>query len=161
MKLKTITGLVACIMTLSAGCTPKPDMSGRENARLLYDASVKLIHVYLASIANTPDSAAVATINNNFVEAVAKLNFKYPANTDLHMTEMENEILAKMTARFAGLSAKRLKDLKGHPNGMQADSLRNDSLKNATTKEKSVKPSSRKPTAGQPASRSENSQTED
>ena len=157
MKLKTITGLVACIMTLSAGCTPKPDMSGRENARLLYDASVKLIHVYLDSIANTPDSAAVATINNNFVEAVAKLNFKYPANTDLHMTEMENEILAKMTARFAGLSAKRLKDLKGHPNGMQADSL----LKNATTKEKSVKPSSRKPTAGQPASRSENSQTED
>lgn len=116
----------ACLLVFTGACSRNVDNSGRENARLLYDESVRLIHVYLDSIVNTRDSTEVALLNNNFVESVARLNFRYPANTDLHLTELENEILAKMTARFAGLGKKRLRELKGHP--ATPDPIRKDSV---------------------------------
>lgn len=143
--------LAVMIMAAGSSCERKPDTSGRENAKLLYSQSVNLIHLYLDSVTNCRDSAAVAELNDNFVESVARLNFRFPPNTDLHLTENENEILAKMTSRFAGLSRLRLKKLAGHP----ADSLRRDSSKMTTkTNVKKVIPSP-------PASRNVNSQNED
>lgn len=87
-------------LVISTSCRrPVPD-SHREDAVDLYSKSVKLIRQYIDSLSNAVDSAEVIRINNRFEHDLTALNFKYPSETCLEISEGENDTLTNLTERL-------------------------------------------------------------
>lgn len=92
------------IIALSFGsCVRKESHSLRDEAIALYNDSRQLTETYIDSIENAGDSATLLGIASRFEEKLAKVNFHYPANTDLEITEDENDTLSTLTTRYVFL----------------------------------------------------------
>lgn len=72
------------------------------------------------------DSATVLRLSEGFEEALTHLNFEYPADADIDMSEGENDTLANMNLRFAHLRDSLLYRI-AHPLVLAADSIAADS----------------------------------
>lgn len=110
------------------GCSKSTKSHARPEAKQLYKESVALAKIYIDSIKHAPDSAHVELLRTNYDNAITKLNYKYPPNTYLSISESENEGLARMTGNIIATVHNRLRGLKGHP-GLPPDSVAADSTK--------------------------------
>lgn len=102
--------LIAAII-LSAGCNSHKKTDYRPQARELYKESVALAKLYIDSIDNAPDSARLHHMMTHYDEKVMKLNYSYPPDTYLHMSESENEVLSRLTAHIVKSYNMRLEKL--------------------------------------------------
>lgn len=68
------------------------DETGDDSDRL-YHETVRLAHIYADSIRNAPDSAAAMGAFAHFQEKLDTLNFSVKADTDLLLTEGENDTI--------------------------------------------------------------------
>lgn len=102
-RLLYLSGAVACLCTALGGCSGKNEDTRGAQARSLYEKSLTLVRSYSDSMARAKDSAAVERLSEAYDEAVTKLNFNYPADTDPDMSEGENDTLARLTLRFVSL----------------------------------------------------------
>lgn len=89
----------ACLIML-ASCHVEQNDSGKGMAHQLFAKSVSLVKVYTDSIGSVNDSASFNRMREDFDEKMAKINFQFPPDTDLNMTEEENDSLIKMLDRL-------------------------------------------------------------
>lgn len=59
-----------------------------------------MIDVYIDSIIQAPDSSALQQIFSNFNTKITTLNYEFPSDTDLELTEEENDSLIRMHKRL-------------------------------------------------------------
>lgn len=111
--MKTMGYIPAVIVAagLLAGCSAPGDNENEREAGDLFRESYALIKSYTDSLAKAPDSAAVASLSEHFENKITRLNFKYRADTDLEMTEQENDTLAVMLERYVIARDSRLEKL--------------------------------------------------
>lgn len=98
----------------------------RSEAMELYSKSVRLLKVYTDSIANATDSASLLDLQERFTSALTTLNFKYPSETCLEISEGENDTLTNLTERIIFLKDSLLFRY-AHPIE-ETDSLASDSI---------------------------------
>lgn len=105
------TILMAGMMLCASACGNSD--KGRNNAMALqlFSKSVNLIKGYTDSIRQTNDSASLRRLSNEFNERIAKVNFEFPADTDLDLTEQENDSLIKMIDKLVELIRQKEKTL--------------------------------------------------
>lgn len=127
-----VSGLT--VLSVFWSCSNSDDNSLRPQARDLYEKSVALNHKYTDSLLSAGDSAAILRLAAEYEKQLTHLNFEYPADTDLHMSEGENDTLMSITLRFAALRDSLLK----HAGNQLPDSLQTatDSVGEAATKPK-------------------------
>lgn len=123
-------------LLLFSGCQKPVDNTRRLNAADLYQKSVMLIKLYSDSFSNASDSATLLELNDRFSSALTSLNFKYPSETCLEISEGENDTLTNLTEKIISIRDSLLY-LYAHP--IVPDSLSTDSLQVAEIKD-SVKP---------------------
>lgn len=117
-------------MTVTAGsCRNNSDNGQGDKARSLYEHSVRLIMKYTDSLDMAKDSASILRIDKNYDEALTKLNYDYPADTDLLISEGENDTLTNLTLKYVSLRDSLLYRL-AHPLVLRPDSLATDSAIN-------------------------------
>lgn len=80
-------------------------------AEQLFIKSVKLITAYTDSIGNTTDSTAFNRMRNEFDEKLAKVNFQFPPDTDLSLTEEENDSLVRLLEKLRNVIIEKDKNL--------------------------------------------------
>lgn len=98
-KQSCLIGLCICT-SLFTSCRNNDKRIDHTVADQLFAKSVKLIELYTDSIANASDSASFNRMVKDFDEKIAKVNFQFPANTDLQMTHDENDSIIHMLDRL-------------------------------------------------------------
>ncbi len=116
--------LIAGLFSFVA-CKKPMDNSKRIQASELYQKSVRLIRLYTDSFENAQDSATLLNLNERFTSSLTALNFKYPSETCLEISEGENDTLTNLTEKIISVRDSLLY-LYAHP--VISDSLSSDSI---------------------------------
>lgn len=112
-------------IAVSGGCKGDNKDTDHAMAAQLFGKSASLISLYTDSIRNAKDSAALKRMANDFDERLAKINFQFPADTDLHLTEQENDSLIKLLDTLVAVRKDREKFLDVE---LRRDSVAQDSV---------------------------------
>lgn len=95
-----------------------------KSARELYEKTIRLNARYTDSLRVAKDSATVERLSKSYEEALTRLNFEYPADTDLEMSEGENDTLVNINLRYVSLRDSLLYRF-AHPIVLVQDSTEN------------------------------------
>ncbi len=117
--------MMIMLIVAAASCKKVVTEGHREEARELYESSVKLISRFTDSVLNAKDSNLILSADKRFEHDLTALNFKYPNETCLEISEGENDTLTSMTERYVHIRDSVLFRL-SHPIE-QKDSLSNES----------------------------------
>lgn len=138
MKNKLIYILPLLTLCISAGCREDRHNSKRDQAVNLYYKSVNLIRLYTDSIGMAKDSATLLGMSDRFAKKMTDLNFQFPSETDLEISEGENDTLTNLTSKYVMLRDSLLYRF-AHPltqadsiAALAKDSLAKDSISAAT-----------------------------
>ncbi len=118
--LTVLTFLVSVSVMTSCGKTSENNLD--KEARDLFENSVRLIKSYSDSLKTARDTARIDELASRFDNRMTALNFKYPADTDLSLSEEENDSLIRLITGIAELKKKRLEEL-GRANLPSEDDL--------------------------------------
>lgn len=121
--------ITLCVLAsaLTCGCMRKSDKKDHAMAAQLYRKSLNIVKLYSDSIRNVTDSAHFTRMCEGFDESLAKLNYQFPANTDLQFTEEENDSMIRGISRLVELIREKRKKFGMSPNDSVAR-LAKDSL---------------------------------
>lgn len=111
---------------LLCACNGNRNHENNEAARQLFLKSKHLTEEYIDSIQHAVDSVAVSRMVENFNIKLTTVNYQFPADTDLDLTEEENDSLIRMFTRFGDTVEKRLKGFA--PKKESQDSIAKDSI---------------------------------
>ncbi len=118
---------LGCAMAIAAtGCETKEGDGREEAARTLYERSVSITCQYIDSLNGAHDSATVARITYNLDSELTQLNYSFPPDTHLEISEGENDTLSNLSGRFVQLRDSLLYRF-AHPLVLRPDSLASDS----------------------------------
>lgn len=123
-----LIGVVVVITTL-ASCRREENKSLADTSELLFQKSEQLIRVYIDSIKNAKDSLALYSIIKNFDGKITNLNYEFPPDADLAMSEEENDSLITLY--------KKLEAIKAHQDSIVMNKILTDSL-NTTEKDSTL-----------------------
>ena len=74
--------------------------NGEAMADQLFEKSANVIKGYTDSLANVADSATLRRLKDGLNEKMSKINFQFPADTDLKLSEEENDSLIRLIDRL-------------------------------------------------------------
>ncbi|MEE1022497.1 MAG: hypothetical protein U0L83_05145 [Muribaculaceae bacterium] len=128
--MKTLPFIALMCAIMLAACVQTTDQSKRADARRLYIRSAELAKLYGDSIQAAKDSATVNRLDSTYLAELTKLNLSVPPETDIWLTEGENDTLFMLTETYVEIRARRLG--KALPTA-RPDSFASDSTQAATT----------------------------
>ena len=99
----------AFILILASGCRKTSDSTTHIAAEQLFNKSLVLLRAYTDSMKSARDSAHVELLARAFDSKINAVNFEFPPDTDLRLTEEENDSLIKLSDRMVEARRKRLK----------------------------------------------------
>lgn len=95
--------LLSVFMIPASGCRKSDSKQDHAMAAQLFAKSVGTIRAYTDSLKAANDSASLRRLKEGINEKLAKINFQFPADTDLQMTEDENDSLISMIDRVVAI----------------------------------------------------------
>lgn len=121
--------LSICLFILSnimSGCSREKKQDTHIVASQLFHESMTLLKEYTDSLKIARDSAHVELLDRAFDSKINALNFDYLPETDLYLTEEENDSLIKMAEQLIIARKSRLKSF----SVVKKDTISGDSLVN-------------------------------
>ena len=117
-----IAGVIATIViSLLASCASDTSNVRHDDARRLFRESVRLLNSYCDSMRTASDSASIRRIEDECRDRLMRLNMDMPAETDMYLTEGENDTLYILTKNFVIIRNRQLK--KALPSTVGSDSI--------------------------------------
>ena len=111
---------------LLGSCKQKMTDTHREDAIELYRKSLAMMKLYIDSFYHAPDSTTLLEMEERFTHDLTALNFKYPSETCLEISEGENDTLTNLTEKMVSLRDSLLY-IYAHP-VVSVDSITLDSI---------------------------------
>lgn len=96
-KLAVILLSITALGAINFACTSSKENDRAEQTKSLYEKSCCLIREYTDSIASAGDSISVQRYLSNFEDRLTHLNYEYEPDTDIYMTESQNDTLLTLT----------------------------------------------------------------
>ncbi len=90
-------------------CKEKTDKNSHIHAAHLFEKSIVLLRAYTDSLSTARDSAHVESLARAYESKINAVNFEFPPETDLKLTQEENDSLIKLTDRLVAARRDRLK----------------------------------------------------
>lgn len=118
--------LAVSVSLVAIGCGNGKKAKDRTEAHELFDAVTTLTKSYTAKIAAAPDSADWAMLCEEFEDSLDKVNFSFPPDTDLMLTEGQNDTITSLLATYVRVRDERIHSLL-HP-VEPSDSIPTDSI---------------------------------
>lgn len=100
----------------------KTETIDKRETKKLFDGTLRLIKTYTDSISAAEDTTVVAELFRNFNHNLEKLNFEVAPDTDLTLSEQQNDSLYTKLTEFRSLYEKKIFDLV-YPDGEPTDSV--------------------------------------
>lgn len=102
----------ACV---AAACASENTAKDRSEACDMFGEITSLAKSYILKVGCAPDSAAWADVCMEFEDSLDKVNFKYPADTDLSLSEGQNDTIANLLRAYMKARDERLDFLMAPP----------------------------------------------
>lgn len=83
-----------------AACSHHSNTDATDAADMLFRKSQSLVSSYIDSMSHAGDSASFHNLVRNFDNKMTALNYEFPPDTDLALSEEQNDILIKLYSRF-------------------------------------------------------------
>ena len=90
------------------GCGGNKKVKDRAGAHELYDAVTSLTKSYTARVAAAADSASWAMICGEYEDSLDKVNFSFPPDTDLLLTEGQNDTITSLIGEYIRVRDERI-----------------------------------------------------
>ncbi len=108
-KLYSFTSSGIMIIMMCISCVRNYEPISHEDAGKMFEKSINLLVLYTDSISKATDSTQVEGLINAYEYKINAINFEFPPDTDLRLTEEENDSLIKMIDRLVAARKERLK----------------------------------------------------
>lgn len=105
--------LVSIVAILGFSCHRNTNSEYSDIAHQLFMKSMYLTEQYIDSMENAIDSTSLLNIVANFNAKLTKLNYQFPPDTDLDLSEEENDSLIRMFKHLDAIVDKKLKKFAG------------------------------------------------
>lgn len=124
MKKIFIFTVIAIICFALAGCKTESNVKDRSDADKMFARICKLTQEYTEKLSEAPDSATWAEIYNEFEDKLEKISFSYPPDTDLLLTEGQNDTIQNLLVEIVKVKKEKIHDIL-HP-FVECDTLLNE-----------------------------------
>lgn len=104
-----------------SGCTSEKKTKDRSDANDMFFRICKLTKDYTVKLTEAPDSASWEDLTSEYEDRLEKINFSYPPDTDLLLTEGQNDTIHNLMMEYIKARDLRLNELL-HPI-VEVDSL--------------------------------------
>ncbi|MDE5996811.1 MAG: hypothetical protein K2G77_01215 [Muribaculaceae bacterium] len=111
MKKLFVIAFISMSLGCFCGCKPEKNIKDRSEATEMYGKICKLTKEYAESLTNAPDSSAWALLCNEFEEKLDKISFSYPPDTDLLLTEGQNDTIHLLMLDYIKARDERIHDI--------------------------------------------------
>lgn len=119
------------------GCKQENHEKDRSAADEMFSRIIRLTSNYTSKLAEISDSAEWAKLCNEFEDSLDRINFSYPPDTDLLLTEGQNDTIHSMLQMFIKDRDNKIQEIL-HP-VVLVDSIGMDSLSLQDSTEGDVK----------------------
>lgn len=102
-----VSVFLTLLAIISSSCKREEKDSLSDTSQMLFQKSEQLLRVYIDSIKNAKDSLALNNIIKNFDGKITNLNYDFPPDTDLGMSEEENDSLITLYKKLEKVKAKQ------------------------------------------------------
>ena len=110
MKLSAVFSFIILVFFLTS-CEKKESNDNSEEARQLFSESADLILDITSKINSASDSTTIDSLSRLYEKRITDINFSYPAETDLKLTEQENDSLFKLIVSMKNVKSDKLQKL--------------------------------------------------
>ncbi len=94
-----------------AGCTKENKHKDRSDAKEMYERICELTKEYTMKLAESPDSLSWADACTEFEDKLDKINFSYPPDTDLLLTEGQNDTIHSLMVEYVKTRDERIHNI--------------------------------------------------
>lgn len=137
MRNIALAASVAVIALVAAGCSKADGRKDRGDATDMFERIRRLTLEYTEKLESAPDSADWATLCSEFEEKLDKVNFSYPPDTDLLLTEGQNDTIFFLMQEYARIRDERIYGIL-HPEPVVDSLAVSDSLATVEAAEEST-----------------------
>lgn len=109
MKKLLLFGLYALVL---ASCQEKKEIDRSEDASKLFRESALILKEITQKIAEAPDSMTIDSLRDLYEKKITTINFSFPPETDLSVTEQDNDSLFTLIKKMKETTEERLLQLK-------------------------------------------------
>ena len=121
MKTNVLFTVVGFVLLFFTACSREKSTKDRSQADEMFARICRLTEEYTQRLEAAPDSADWASICSEFEEKLDKISFSYPPDTDLLLTEGQNDTIHSLMQDFVKVRDGRIHELL-HP-VVEVDSL--------------------------------------
>ncbi|MCM1490314.1 MAG: hypothetical protein NC095_05755 [Muribaculum sp.] len=98
------------IISLS-DCSPEKKIKDRSHAHDMFEQITSLTIEYTKKVEATEDSASWEAVCLEYEDSLDKINFHYPADTDLLLSEGQNDTIMRLTEKYVKARDKRIQTI--------------------------------------------------
>ncbi|MDE5871007.1 MAG: hypothetical protein K2H22_03535 [Muribaculaceae bacterium] len=121
MNVRILIAAMAAGCLCSFGCTQERDRKDRAQATEMFHRICRLTEDYIERLETAQDSASWATACIEYEDKLEKISFSYPPDTDLLLTEGQNDTIHSLMQEYVGARERRIHGIL-HP-VVEVDSL--------------------------------------
>lgn len=89
-------------------CGPEKKVKDRTAAHSMFAKIVSLTKSYTSRLENAKDSAEWARLSSEYEDSLVKINFSYPPDTDLLLSEGQNDTIANLVQKYTAVRDARI-----------------------------------------------------
>ena len=104
---KSFLASLTSLLLIVGGCNNPKTIDNKSESDKMFIELKELLLLYSDSLKNAADSASITNIVNRYESELTKTIYKYPAESDLQLTQGQQDTIASLTENFVSL--KRLK----------------------------------------------------
>ncbi len=108
MRKSILIALLAAVSIGVGGCSQEKKKKDSSQATEMYERICKLTEDYTRRLENAPDSADWASVCTEFEEKLDKITFSYPPDTDLLLTEGQNDTIHQLMEKYVNVRKGRI-----------------------------------------------------
>ena len=132
MRMTKFTAILAATCICLYGCTQEKKSKDRSGANEMYERICKLTVEYTEKLQAADDSASWETTCRDFEDKLDKITFSYPPDTDLLLTEGQNDTINTLLQEYVEARDRRIHGIT-HPIPVADTLVDSDSLAMETT----------------------------
>ena len=106
MKQSFLACLTSMLLVVG-GCSNPKTIDNKSESDKMFIELKELLMLYSDSLKNASDSASITNIVDQYESELTKTIYKYPAESDLQLTQGQQDTIASLTDNFVAI--KRLK----------------------------------------------------
>lgn len=124
-KIAYLIGLLVLSVAF-AGCAKENKKKDRSDANDMFRRITALASSFTYKMEQAPDSATWVELTRQFEDSLDRINFSYPPDTDLLLSEGQNDTIHTMLQQYMAMRDRRIDEIL-HP-VVAADTIPSDSV---------------------------------